>query len=213
MTAAHERIKTQMLTANGLTSGIYGDMAFTTYHPRTGKQKAARARCEEVVKGWPASNYREGLMLYSPLSAVGVGKTHLAVSMARVACENLRSITVIGVNEYLDAIRDSFDKDRVTPTEQVRNRALAPDVLVFDDLGAEATGRLDWYKSQIYTVFDERWREGRATVVTTNLDVVQIAALIGERGASRLLAMTGPAVELDGPDLRLRSRNLRKGTE
>jgi DNA replication protein DnaC len=75
-------------------------------------------------------------------------------------------------------------------------------LLHVDDLGAEKSS--DWVLEQLYAIIDERYIEGRAVVVTTNLDLPQLEAQIGPRTVSRLAEICGDPLPLFGDDQRYR---------
>lgn len=62
---------------------------------------------------------------------------------------------------------------------------LSCDLLILDDLGAEfATA---YSQSVLYQVINDRMTEGRATIISTNLDLPALSKAYNERILSRLI--------------------------
>jgi DNA replication protein DnaC len=73
--------------------------------------------------------------------------------------------------------------------------------LVLDDLGAGRTERTGWELEQLEALIDARYAADLSTLITTNLDIDGVEALVGERVASRLRDVCA-FVEVRGPDWR-----------
>ncbi len=132
----------------------------------------------------------------------GVGKTHLAVAIARYSMEHHQFPVLFQVvPDLLDQLRASFDPAHGVGYdkrfEQIRDAGL----LILDDLGTENT--TPWAKEKLYQIFNHRYNEGSPTVVTSNQDI----RMIDDRVASRLLdTRLTTVVEVDAEDFRRRGR-------
>lgn len=125
----------------------------------------------------------------------GVGKTHLASA----ALAHRGHGDWILIPELLMRIRNSFQSREGAETEQQIVREISAfDFLVLDDLGAEKTS--DWSLSTLYLILAKRVNAMRVTVVTSNLDIAEIAAS-EPRIASRLAGFE--RIKLEGKDRRL----------
>ena len=82
-------------------------------------------------------------------------------------------------------------------------RCLQCDLLILDDLGTEMNTSLS--VSAIYEVLNSRLREGRSTVVSSNLDTEEIARRYSPQIASRL-AGSFDVLNFLGSDIRLRKK-------
>jgi DNA replication protein DnaC len=181
-------------------ASLYAGMTFANYHARTKKQREAKAAIEALTSSWLRDGFVHGAILFSPVTLVGVGKTHLAVAAARFACEHMQSIAIWGMPSYVDAIKASYDNGGA---DKVQQSAQEPAVLVLDDIGVENVKSVEWYQNLVYNIVDARWLKQRATLVTTNMPLQILSRHIGARAISRLMAITGPMIELDGTDYRL----------
>jgi DNA replication protein DnaC len=132
----------------------------------------------------------------------GVGKTHLAVAIARHTIEHQRvSVLFQVVPDLLDRLRATFDPGSGVAYderfEQIRDAGL----LVLDDLGTENT--TPWAREKLYQIFNHRYNERAPTVVTSNQDLKNI----DERIASRLLdTRLTKEILIDAEDFRRRGR-------
>jgi DNA replication protein DnaC len=88
--------------------------------------------------------------------------------------------------QFLDDMRQMFgDTQQAQQAQQYENQLAKFDLLVIDDLGAERTS--DWVVERVNVLLDRRMREGRQTIVTTNLmDLGAVSERYGARAASRL---------------------------
>jgi DNA replication protein DnaC len=131
---------------------------------------------------------------------VGAGKTHLAAAL----CHHLAKLHVparmVKAPGLLQMIRRTYDRDTADDARYDLRRLDEARVLVLDDLGTERV--TDWAQEQLHTLVDGWYEAGRPLMVTTNLDLEQLAAQLGDRIASRLSEMTRPLV-LKAPDRRL----------
>lgn len=124
---------------------------------------------------------------------VGTGKTYAACAGVRPLVERGLTLAFWPVVRLLDALRPSSDADPYPA-------AVAADLLLLDDLGAERA--TDWTAERLYALVNDRWLSERPTIVTTNLTPPQLTQAVGERLSSRLLGGATIAL-LSGPDRRM----------
>ena len=100
------------------------------------------------------------------LGPYGCGKTHLAVSIAKVRVECGATVLVQTVPDLLDHLRSGFspnaEQDFSAKFEQMRN----VDLLVLDDYGAQHN--TDWATEKLFQLFNYRYTKNLSTVVTSN---------------------------------------------
>ena len=154
-------------------------------------------RCQEYAK-----DPRGGLLLHG---AYGVGKTHLAVAIAREIILQGRRIEFVYVPKLLRKIRRAFRDDYQGPDELALISRYAEELpyLVLDDIGVEKI--TDWARQTLDVIFYERDAHNLATVITSNLSPDEIEKKIDARISSRIAGM-GKILPLIGPDYRISSR-------
>ncbi|MGV8059794.1 MAG: ATP-binding protein [Smithellaceae bacterium] len=123
----------------------------------------------------------------------GSGKTHLSVSMIR----GVQEAKFVTVPDLLLKIRSSFNGGAESEEEIIR-RFSEIEVLVLDDLGAEKTS--EYSITTLYLILDRRIRDCRQTIITTNLNQLEIEETFGARIASRLSGMEN--IKINMPDYR-----------
>lgn len=201
--ARHEAASRQAaLNARWRNAAIPPEFAratFEGYLARDGVNALMR-RAAELVRDWPRTT--DWLLLSGP---VGVGKTGLA-------CLALRELMAVGgasglyvvVPDLLSTIKDSFDPHSEVRSSELTDALLAADALLLDDLGVQQ--RTEWSVELLYRVINTRHLAGRRTLITTNLDLAQLAAQLGDRTVSRIgahLVAGRSYIQIDGPDLRM----------
>jgi len=131
---------------------------------------------------------------------VGTGKTTLAMLISKSAMEADRTVAIYSLPRLLAMLRDTYDDDAAYSLNELIDRLCAVDLLHVDDVGAEQTS--DWVLEQLYTIVNTRYEDGRALVLTTNLDDEKLKAQIGERTVSRIMEICGMPLGMYGEDQR-----------
>jgi DNA replication protein DnaC len=131
----------------------------------------------------------------------GTGKTTLAMLVSREALRAGHTVAIYSVPRLLAEIRGTFDDGSDNSYEQLFRKLTSVDLLHLDDLGAEQ--QTEWVLEQLYAIVNERYEDGKALVVTTNLDESALKDQIGERTVSRLIEVCGDPLPLFGTDRRV----------
>jgi DNA replication protein DnaC len=131
---------------------------------------------------------------------VGTGKTTLAMLISRAAMETDHTVAIYSLPRLLAMLRGSYEDDAAYSLNDLVDRLCSVDLLHVDDVGAEQTS--PWVLEQLYTIVNTRYEDGRALLLTTNLDRDALREQIGERTVSRLFEMCGTPLPLYGDDHR-----------
>lgn len=143
-----------------------------------------------------AANPEGWLFLHGP---VGTGKTHLAVAIAnQLTAQRPNSRVLFAVvPDLLDHLRATFDPAKGVDYDERFEQIRRADMLILDDLGTENT--TPWAREKLFQIFNHRYNERSATVVTSNHDIYEIE----DRVRSRLLDQRlTTAVWIDADDYR-----------
>lgn len=147
-------------------------------------------QARDVVAGWLDTKSRTLLLVGN----VGTGKTHAAYAVLRDAATRGMWVAGATVSGILRSLRPDAD-----PSPLPRRAELA-DLFLFDDLAAERG--TEWAIEQVGEIVDQRHREQRRQIVTTNASRDELTQHLGQRVVSRLLDAATLA-RFDGPDRRV----------
>lgn len=143
----------------------------------------------------------------------GVGKTHLAVAIAKYAMEwHNMTVYFAVVPDLLDHLRATFDPSSGAAYDErfamIRNAQL----LVLDDLGTENT--TPWATEKLYQVINHRYIEQMPTVITSNVEPRKVDGRIMSRlmdhRRSRFIEIDAEDFRRAGDPRRMRGVNRRK---
>lgn len=179
----------------------YDGFHFGNYKPQNESQTIALKSAMNFAMEYPAVD--RGLLF---MGCVGVGKTHLAVSILKGLTERGFSCLFYEFSSLLKEIQDSYNANTQSSELGVLAPVLNADVLVLDELGASKP--TDWVRDTMAHVINTRYNEKKFTVFTTNyLDErpndreETLEDRIGVRVRSRLYEMC-KTVSMDGKDYR-----------
>ncbi|MGD9628984.1 MAG: ATP-binding protein [Pyrinomonadaceae bacterium] len=186
----------------------YLDCHFHNYKPQHPSQEKAFKFATSLTMEYPAVD--QGLLL---MGTVGVGKTHLAVSILKGLTERGFNCLFYEFGSLLKEIQDSYNANTKTSELGVLAPVLNAEILVLDELGASKP--TDWVRDTMAHVINTRYNDQKLTIFTTNyLDQRRtdreelLEDRIGVRLRSRLYEMCR-TVEMSGQDFR-RSKDLRR---
>lgn len=181
----------------------YDGFHFNNYDARTETQKAAFRLATTLTHEYPAVD--RGLLL---MGSVGVGKTHLAVSILKGLTERGFPCLFYEFGSLLKEIQDSYNVNTQSSELGVLAPVLNAEILVLDELGASKP--TDWVRDTMTHIINTRYNDKKLTIFTTNyLDERQndreevLEDRVGIRLRSRLYEMCRTIV-ISGPDYRRR---------
>lgn len=132
----------------------------------------------------------------------GVGKTHLAIAMIGELVKRGKCAIFVPVVDLLDEIRAGYE---VGKADAIQRAVREADCVALDDLGAHRT--TEWTAERLFAIFDDRYRNGRQTIVTTNAgSMKELETMLGDRGAriTSRLSETAQAFFIKAKDFRTR---------
>jgi len=179
----------------------YDGFHFGNYKAQNPSQTIALKSAMNFAMEYPAVD--RGLLF---VGSVGVGKTHLAVSILKGLTERGFSCLFYEFSSLLKEIQDSYNPNTQSSELGVLAPVLNAEILVLDELGASKP--TDWVRDTLAHVINTRYNEKKFTVFTTNyLDnrpndrEETLEDRIGVRVRSRLYEMC-KTISMDGKDYR-----------
>ena len=179
----------------------YDKCHFNTFRKVASSHDNALRLAQEFTQNFPA--VEQGLLFTGP---VGVGKTHLAVSIIKGLTEIGFPCLFYEFGSLLKEIQDSYNPNTRTSELTVLQPVLNVDVLVLDELGASKP--TDWVRDTMYHIINSRYNEKKFTIFTTNYPDDRASEgketledRIGVRARSRIFEMCR-TVRMEGEDYR-----------
>lgn len=129
---------------------------------------------EKLVKGIE----KKGLIL---AGNNGVGKTHLACSIANKLIENGIPVIYGTLINLLAELRNSYDTDNNISEMEIIKLYKNVDLLIIDDLGKEKPS--EWGLEKLFTIVNSRYENNLPVIITTNYNqnsLVERLSLNGE---------------------------------
>ncbi|CAN5417098.1 ATP-binding protein [soil metagenome] len=179
----------------------YAECHFHSYRVMNPSQERAFKYASKLAMEYPA--VERGLLF---MGTVGVGKTHLAVSILKGLTERGFSCLFYESGSLLKEIQNSYN----VYTQSSELKVLAPifdaEVLVLDELGASKP--TEWVRDTMANIINTRYNDKKLTIFTTNyLDERRtekdetLEDRVGVRLRSRLFEMCR-TVSIGGEDFR-----------
>ena len=179
----------------------YTDCHFQSYATTNRWQERAYNKATKLALNYP--KVERGLLF---MGSVGVGKTHLAVSILKALIERKYSCLFYEFGSLLKSIQDSYNSISKTSELKILTPILEAEILVLDEIGASKP--TDWVRDTMAHIINTRYNDEKLTIFTTNyLDENRsqneetLEDRIGVRLRSRLYEMC-ETVLINGDDFR-----------
>lgn len=195
------RMFTGLFDKHSLINPNLQKVSFEDYEPTNDSTKKAKEICVSYAVGFSINHPKNILMVGS----YGLGKSHLAVSIAKHLMLKQFTCIFISVPKLLTKIRSTYNKKSEHTEDQLLKQLEQVDLLVLDDIGSEQSKSKDdgesWAVSKLFEIIDSR--VGKHTIYTTNLSGKELQDRIGPRSFSRMMQDT-TIIKMDGNDYRLK---------
>ena len=135
----------------------------------------------------------------------GTGKTFLSNCIAKELLDLEYSVIYFTTFELFELFeKTTFSKN--TESKEDASQLFDCDLLIIDDLGTELTN--SFTTTRLFTCLNERLLRKKSTMISTNLNLPQLADLYSERIFSRITSYY-TILKMFGPDIRI-EKKLRK---
>ncbi len=155
----------------------------TNFDPKTDKQRTALRVATEYA------TMKTGFLIIAG-EQYGVGKSHLAVAIMRAKPQAGRFITQA---EFLTKLRQTYRRE---DAEDIVTNCKRVPLLVLDDIGLSVGGRDEM--PTLHEVLNHRYGNKMRTILTTNLQDIQLKETLGARMIDRLKESVFSFLHIDG---------------
>lgn len=182
---------------------------FSTYRPADPSQHEAKRIAMEYAK-----NFNDVISKKTDFNSLlfrgdyGLGKSHLAQSIARELLKKRYDVIFIDVPQLLQSFRNSITSHELNE-QKIMKAITDTQLLIMDDLGAEYikkdNGKESWAVDKLFQIFS--LRNNKPKIITTNYDPEGLEEKYGTHGGriiSRMMMGTKP-IKIEGKDYRIKS--------
>lgn len=125
--------------------------------------KKAYKNLKEYSKNLVNDTYKKGVIIIGPN---GVGKTHLACSIANELLTNGIPVVYGTLINLLSEIRNSYNEDSSINETDIIKLYETVNLLIIDDLGKEKPS--EWGLEKLFTIINSRYEKNLPVIITTN---------------------------------------------
>ena len=161
--------------------------------------KRAVTECQHFIEDF--DNKPKNILFYGD---TGVGKTFLSNCIAKELLERGYSVIYFTAFQFFDILsKGVFQKD--TDAIAAHQNIYDCDLLIIDDLGTEFANAFT--SSQLFLCVNERILRSKSTIISTNLNMSDLAEMYSERVPSRI-SSNYTVIKLFGDDIRILKRRM-----
>lgn len=175
----------------------------STFDIDSGEQPKITTLCRRYVRKWEnVRNDNLGILFFG---SKGMGKTFFAECIVNALAEKGVMTGATSTTELIKRMQGDNDID------ELENAIRAFSLLLIDDLGTER--ETSFGTESLYYLIDVRWKTGKPTIITTNLDLTDMkneTDISRGRIYDRVIQMCPIAVEMKGNSLRVQDSEERK---
>ena len=191
-----------VLTSENFSTFTLDYYSNTDVNPSTGltslqTAQSAYTTCQDFVKNFNITF--SNILFYGD---TGTGKTFLSNCIAKELLDKGYSVIYFTAFQLFDILsKGIFDKDN--KAIDAHQNIFDCDLLIIDDLGTELVN--SFTTSQLFLCLNERILRKKATIISTNLNLGQIADIYSERVLSRIAGHYN-IIKMFGDDIRMKKR-------
>ena len=142
---------------------------FETYQINYNNAKAFETAKRFITNFEIANKRGTGIIFYGPY---GVGKTHLACSIANELLKMQKSVVFGSTIKLFGIIKKSYNNEIQENKSKIISEFINCDVLIIDDLGKEKPS--EWVLEKLYYIINERYEHNKPIIITTNFTENQL---------------------------------------
>lgn len=145
------------------------EKTFESYQVNNNNIKAFDTAKRFIQNFETASTRGTGIIFYG---SYGVGKTHLACSIANELIKLQKSVIFGSTIKLFGIIKKSYNNEIEADESKIISEFVNCDVLIIDDLGKEKPS--EWVLEKLYYIINERYEHNKPIIITTNFSENQL---------------------------------------
>lgn len=157
----------------------------------------AYSKCLQFVQNFDSAF--ENILLFGD---TGVGKTFLSNCIAKELLDTGHSVIYFSAHRLFEILAESTFHKNTAAASDYKN-IFDCDLLIIDDLGTEMTN--SFTSSQFFVCLNERILHQKSTLISSNLELGNIASIYSERVFSRITS-NYMLLHLFGTDIRVKKK-------
>ncbi len=158
----------------------FQNLNFENFNSNSENELAIAIAKDYVNKNITSAN-TNGLII---MGESGVGKTHLAASIANKLIENDKIVLMGRLTTLLDMIKETF-KDNTKSENELIELYSNVDMIIVDDLGTEKIS--NWALEKLYTIIENRNENRLPIIITTRFDKQGLIERFGQSQDEQLV--------------------------
>ena len=171
----------------------------TQYTPLEAAHNAV-AQCQNFIRSFEKPDDFQNLLIFGN---TGIGKTFLSNCVAKELLDQGHSVIYFSAHQLFELLTDQqFGRTSDFSAADYRN-IFDCDLLIIDDLGTEAINSMT--TSQFFVCLNERILNQKSTLISTNLELTELATYYSERIFSRIFN-NFTVLHLFGNDIRIQKK-------
>ena len=171
----------------------------TQYTPLEAAHNAV-AQCQNFIRSFEKPDDFQNLLIFGN---TGIGKTFLSNCVAKELLDQGHSVIYFSAHQLFELLTDQqFGRTSDSSAADYRN-IFDCDLLIIDDLGTEAINSMT--TSQFFVCLNERILNQKSTLISTNLELTELATYYSERIFSRIFN-NFTVLHLFGNDIRIQKK-------
>jgi DNA replication protein DnaC len=175
--------------------------SFETYQVETPAQQQVLDACREYAAQWDEVSATGRNLIMCGL--FGTGKTHLAISIARVVARRGALPLFARTYEAVQFVRETYRRDSSMSEREAIRRLVEPDLLVLDEVGVQGGG--DNEQMILFAILNGRYDARKPTIIASNEDLGGIEKYLSARVVDRLREGGGRVLAFDWDSHRARA--------
>ena len=131
---------------------------------------------KDFYKKYNKDKHQKGLYLHG---SFGSGKTYILAALLNELAKNGATTVIMYYPQLLRTLKESFNKTDNESYDEMINKFMTTDIILFDDIGAE--NLTAWSRDEVLgTILQYRMEENLPTFFTSNLNIEELEAHLAE---------------------------------